>query len=193
MIEFIEGSIVEKTPTFIVIQCGGIAYYINISLYSYSGLPAEEKQRLYIHEVIREDAHTLYGFFTKHEREIFRQLISVSGIGANTGRMILSSLTPNEVSDAIQDGNVSVLQGIKGIGGKTAQRIIIDLKDKIGKAGNIDEIFITESNTIRHESLSALVALGFMRKNAEKVVGNLIAKQPGLSVEEVIKQALKLL
>ncbi|MCF8405385.1 MAG: Holliday junction branch migration protein RuvA [Bacteroidales bacterium] len=193
MFEFIEGSIVEKTPTFMVIQTGGIAYFINISLYSYSDLPKEDFVRLYIYEVIREDAHTLYGFITRHEREVFRQLISVSGIGANTARMILSSLTPNEVSDAIQDGNISVLQGIKGIGGKTAQRIIIDLKDKIGKAGNINEIFITESNTIRQESLSALVALGFMRKNAEKVVGNLLTKQSGLSVEEVIKQALKLL
>ncbi|MCK4920852.1 MAG: Holliday junction branch migration protein RuvA [Bacteroidales bacterium] len=193
MFEFIEGSIVEKTPAFIIIQCGGIAYYINTSLFTYSGLPKEENLRLYIHEVIREDSHTLYGFFTRIEREIFRQLISVSGIGANTARMILSSLTPNEVSEAIQDGNVAILQGIKGIGGKTAQRIIIDLKDKIGKAGNIDDLFITESNTIRNESLSALIALGFMRKHAEKIVGNLLTKQSGLSVEEVVKQALKLL
>lgn len=193
MYEFIEGSIVEKTPAFIIIQSGGIAYYINTSLFTYSGLPKEENIRLYIHEVIREDSHTLYGFFTRQEREIFRQLISVNGIGANTARMILSSLTPNEVSEAIQDGNIAVLQGIKGIGSKTAQRIIIDLKDKIGKAENIDNLFITESNTIRHESLSALVALGFMRKHAEKIVGNLLTKQSGLSVEEVVKQALKLL
>ena len=193
MFEFIEGFIVEKTPAFIILQTGGIAYYINTSLYTYSGIPTEGIIRVYIHQVVREDAHLLFGFISREEREIFRQLISVSGIGANTARMMLSALSPNEVAQAIQEGNVGVLQGIKGIGGKTAQRVIIDLKDKIGKAGNIDELFIGERNTIREESLSALVALGFAKKQVEKVVGNLLVKQSGLTVEEVVKQALKLL
>jgi Holliday junction DNA helicase RuvA len=193
MFEFIEGRIVEKTPAFLILQDGGTGYYINISLFTYSGIAAEGVSRVYIHQVIREDANILYGFHTKQEREIFRFLISVSGIGANTARMILSSLSPDEVTQAIMEGNVSVLQGIKGIGGKTAQRIIVDLKDKIAKGVNIDELFLTERNTIREEALSALVALGFGKKQAEKVVGKLLSKEPGLTVEEVVKQALKLL
>ena len=193
MFEFIEGIIVEKTPAFIVLQTGGIGYYINTTLFTYSSLPAEGNARIYIHQVVREDAHLLFGFMSREEREIFRQLISVNGIGPNTARMMLSALSPNEVAQAIQEGNVAVLQGIKGIGGKTAQRVIVDLKDKIGKAGSIDELFVSERNTIRDESLSALVALGFAKKQVDKVVGNLLVKQSGLSVEEVVKQALKLL
>ncbi len=193
MFEFIEGRIIEKTPAYLVLQEGGTGYYINISLFTYSGLAAEGVSRVYIHQVIREDANILYGFHTKQEREIFRLLISVSGIGANTARMILSSLNPEEVTQAIMQGNVSILQGIKGIGGKTAQRIIVDLKDKIAKGVNIDELFLTERNTIREEALSALIALGFGKKQAEKVVSNLLAKEPGLTVEYVVKQALKLL
>lgn len=193
MFEFIEGIIVEKTPAFIVLQTGGIGYYINTTLFTYSSLPTEGNTRIYIHQVVREDAHLLFGFMSREEREIFRQLISVNGIGPNTARMMLSALSPNEVAQAIQEGNVAVLQGVKGIGGKTAQRVIVDLKDKIGKAGSIDELFMSERNTIRDESLSALVALGFAKKQVEQVVGNLLVKQSGLSVEEVVKQALKLL
>lgn len=191
MFEFIEGCIIEKTPAYIILQAGNIGYYINISLNTYSGLPKEENVRIYIHQQIREDAHLLFGFINREEREIFRQLISVNGIGTNTARMMLSSLTPDEIAQAIQEANVSVLQGIKGIGGKTAQRVIVDLKDKIIKAGNIDELFVSERNTIREESLSALVALGFSKKQVEKVVGNLLVKEPGFNVEEVVKQALK--
>lgn len=193
MFEFIEGRIVEKTPAFLVLQEGGIGYFINISLFTFSGLPDEGTIRIYIHQVIREDAHILFGFRSKEEREIFRQLISVSGIGANTARVILSSMTPDEVAQSIMEGNVSALQSVKGIGGKTAQRIIVDLKDKIAKGVNIDDLFLTERNTIRDEALSALVALGFIKKQAEKVVGKLLSQQPEMGVEEVVKQALKLL
>ena len=193
MFEFIEGNVVERTPAHIVVQDGGLGYFINISLFSYSSAPAEGKIRLYIHQLIREDANTLFGFMSLAEREIFRQLISVSGIGANTARMMLSSLSPDEIALAIQEGNVSALQGIKGIGGKTAQRVIIDLKDKIARSENLDELFLSERNTIKDESLSALVALGFAKKQVEKVVGNLLRQQPDLAVENVVKQALKLL
>lgn len=193
MFEFIEGNVVERTPAHVIVENNGLGYFINISLFSYSSLPAEGKVRVYIHQVIREDANILFGFVKQEEREVFRQLISVSGIGANTARVILSSLSPEEVIQSIQEGNVPVLQSIKGIGGKTAQRIIVDLKDKITKAGGIDDLFLSERNTIRDESLSALVALGFAKKQVEKVVGNLIRQQPELEVEEIVKQALKLL
>ncbi|MGC9341757.1 MAG: Holliday junction branch migration protein RuvA [Bacteroidales bacterium] len=193
MFEFIEGKIVEKTPAHLVLQEGGVGYYINISLFTFTGLPNEGIIRIFIHQVIREDANILFGFRTKEEREIFRQLISVSGIGANTARVILSSMTPDEVAQSIMEGNVSALQAIKGIGGKTAQRIIVDLKDKIAKGVNIDDLFLSERNTIRDEALSALVALGFAKKQAEKVVGKLLSQQPKMEVEDVVKQALKLL
>ncbi len=193
MFEFIEGRIVEKTPANLVLQDGGVGYLINISLFTYSSLPDSGKVKIFIHQVIREDANILFGFGKREEREIFRQLISVSGIGANTARVILSSMTPDEVASSIMEGNVSALQAIKGIGGKTAQRIIVDLKDKIGKGADIDELFISERNTIRDEALSALVALGFAKKQVEKVTGKLLTQQPDLSVEEVVKQALKLL
>ncbi len=193
MYEFIEGLVVEKTPAHVVIQDGGVGYHINISLYTYSGIPATGIARVYVHQVVREDAHILFGFGGKYEREIFRHLISVSGIGANTARVILSSMTPDEVSQAIMEANVTALQSIKGIGGKTAQRIIVDLKDKIYKGVKTDELFLPERNTIREESLSALVALGFVKKQVEKVVAKLLAEKPDLSVEDVVKQALKLL
>jgi len=193
MFEFIEGTISEKNPANLILQDGGIGYLINISLYTYSSLPESGNVKIFIHQVIREDANILFGFGTRDEREIFRQLISVSGIGANTARLILSSLTPGEITHSILEGNVSALQAIKGIGGKTAQRIIVDLKDKVGKGANINELFISERNTIREEALSALVALGFVKKQAEKVIGRILTQQPDVSVEEVIKQALKLL
>lgn len=193
MYEFIEGRVIEKTPAYLVLQEGGTGFYINISLFTYSSLPDEGNIRIYIHQVIREDANILFGFRSKEEREVFRQLISVSGIGANTARVILSSMTPDEVAQSIMEGNVAALQSIKGIGGKTAQRIIVDLKDKIAKGVNIDDLFLSERNTIQDEALSALVALGFAKKQAEKVVGKLLSQKSDLNVEDVVKQALKLL
>jgi Holliday junction DNA helicase RuvA len=193
MYEFIEGRIIDKTPANIILQDGGIAYNINISLHTYSTLPDTGSCRIYIHQVVREDAHILFGFFSKAERDIFRHLITVSGIGANTARIILSSLSPNEVSMAILEENVALLQSIKGIGAKTAQRLIIDLKDKVAKGTKIDELFNPQRNTIREESLSALVALGFIKKHADKAVGKLLTENPELTVEEVVKRALKLL
>ncbi len=193
MYEFIEGAVIEKTPAHLILQDGGIGYHINISLFTYSGIPETGMVRVYIHQVVREDALILYGFAGRHERDMFRHLISVSGIGANTARIILSSLTPDEVSQAIISNDVAVLQGIKGIGAKTAQRVIVDLKDKIHKGAKSDELFLSERNTIRDEALSALVALGFAKKQVEKVTGKLFTEKPDLTVEDAVKKALKLL
>ena len=193
MYDFIEGAIVERTPAYVVLLAGGTGFYIHISLYTYTKMPENGDCRLYIHQVIREDAHLLFGFIGKHERDIFRMLITVSGIGANTARLILSSMTPEEVEQAILEGNVYALQNIKGIGAKTAQRVIVDLKDKVGKGSRTGELFLPERNTIREESLIALVALGFQKKQVEKIIGNILSKNPVLSVEDLIKQALKML
>lgn len=193
MFEYISGEVLEITPTYSVISNQGIGYFINISVHTYSLIQNQKQVKLFIHQVIREDAHLLFGFSTKEEREIFRHLISVSGIGANTARMMLSSLSPAEIQAAILQNNVSLLQSIKGIGTKTAQRVIIELKDKIGKADKISEIFPALDNTIQEESLSALVALGFQRNNIQKVLNKIFKDQQELTVEEVIKQALKLL
>jgi Holliday junction DNA helicase RuvA len=193
MFEFLKGTIVEKTPVYLILDVNNIGYNINISLNTYGELPDTGICTCFIHQVIREDAHILYGFGSKNERDIFRMLISVSGIGSNTARVILSSLSPVEVVQAIEDSDVITLQGIKGIGGKTAQRIIVDLKDKISKGVNTDELFNPERNTTRDEALSALVALGFAKKQVEKVVGNLLSQNPGITVEGIVKQALKLL
>jgi Holliday junction DNA helicase RuvA len=191
MYEFIEGEFVEKSPAHLVIRTAHLAYYIHISVYTYSQLGQQSSGRLYLHFVVREDAQLLYGFSSREERELFRSLISVSGVGANTARLILSSLSPGEVSQAILAGNVSVLQGIKGIGAKSAQRIIVDLKDKIGKGAGIDDLIISQDNTTREEALSALVALGFPKKTVEKILTRILSEQPELSVEEVVKAALK--
>lgn len=193
MYDFIEGKLAEKSPAGVVLQDGGVGYSINISLFTYSQLPEAGHCRLYVHQVVREDAILLFGFSGKEEREIFRQLISVSGIGANTARMILSSLSPDELTRAILGEDLHTIQSVKGIGTKTAQRLILDLKDKIGKGAKSDGLFLAGRNTIREEALSALVALGFVRKQAEKAVGTLIAGNPQLSLEELVKQALKLL
>ncbi len=191
MYEFIEGDFVEKSPTHLVVSTGHLAYYIHISVLTYSTVSNLPGGRIYLHFVVREDVQMLYGFSTRSEREIFRLLISVSGVGANTARLILSSLTPDEITHAILAGNVAVLQGIKGIGAKSAQRIIIDLKDKVGKGAGIDELFFSQDNTSRDEALSALVALGFPKKNVEKILTRILSEQPELSVEEVVKAALK--
>ena len=191
MYEYIEGEFVEKSPAHLIVQAGHLAYHIQISVFTYSQVSSQSKGQIYLHFVVREDAQMLYGFSSREEREIFRSLISVSGVGANTARLILSSLTPSEVTQAILAGNVSVLQGIKGIGAKSAQRIIVDLKDKVGKGAGIDELFFSEGNTNREEALSALVALGFPKKSVEKILTRILSEQPELSVEEIVKAALK--
>jgi Holliday junction DNA helicase RuvA len=193
MFDFIEGNIIEKSPAHIVVEAGGVGYFINISVTTCSRLPDSGLKRIFIHQVVREDAHLLFGFAEREERTMFRLLLSVSGIGANTARVILSSLTSDEVTHAILEGDVHAFQSIKGIGLKTAQRIIVDLKDKVGKSGKTDELFIPERNTIREESLSALVALGYAKTQAEKIIGSIMIRNPSFTVEEVVKQALKML
>ncbi len=193
MLDYIKGEIAELTPTHIILEQSGIGYEINISLFSYSKLQGLSECKIYLHQVIREDAHLLFGFSSLEERKIFRLLISVSGVGANTARMILSSMSSDEVQLAIAEGNVSLLQSIKGIGAKSAQRIIIDLKDKVIKSADGAQIFRSADNTIKNEALSALEILGFTRKQSEKVVDNLLLKNANMPVENLIKQALKLL
>lgn len=191
MITHIQGRLVEKNPTTIVIDCNGIGYELNISLHTYSLLPADENVRLFTHLQIKEDAHTLFGFVEKSEREIFRLLISVKGVGASTARTMLSSLNPKQIREAIAVNDVATIQSVKGIGAKTAQQVILDLKDKILKVYDIDEVSVYESNTNKEEALSALEVLGFNRKQAEKVCDSLLKDSPDLDVESIIKQALK--
>tara|TARA_B100000925_G_scaffold66052_1_gene44951 strand:- start:457 stop:1038 length:582 start_codon:yes stop_codon:yes gene_type:complete len=190
MITQIKGKLVEKTPTQVVVDCNGIGYEINISLYTFSSLSSDENIKLFTHLQVREDAHILYGFFTVLERAVFRLLISVSGIGTSTARTMLSSLTPTEIQHAIGIEDVATIQGIKGIGLKTAQRVIIELKDKIKTLQGTEEIPILKSNTIKEETLSALEVLGYSRKASEKVVDKLIQGDPDSTVEELIKYAL---
>ena len=190
MITQIKGRLVEKTPTYLVIDCNGIGYEVNISLNTFSSISSEENIQLFTHLQIREDAHILYGFFTIVERTVFRLLISISGIGTSTARTMLSSLTPNEIQQAIIAEDVPKIQGIKGIGLKTAQRVIIELKDKIKSLHGMEEIPIAKSNTIKEETLSALDVLGYSRKQSEKLVDNIIQSQPSISTEEIIRLAL---
>jgi Holliday junction DNA helicase RuvA len=190
MITQIEGKLVEKNPTQVVVDCNGIGYEINISLYTFSSLSSDANIKLFTHLQVREDAHILFGFFTVLERVVFRLLISVSGIGTSTARTMLSSLTPAEIQQAIATEDVPVIQGVKGIGLKTAQRVIIELKDKIKSLQGTDEIPVFKSNTIKEETLSALEVLGYSRKASEKVVDKLIHGDPDSSVEELIKSAL---
>ena len=191
MITHIQGKLVEKNPTHVIIDCNGVGYFINISLHTFSQGPDKEHLRLYTHLLVREDAHVLYGFYEKVEREIFGLLLSVSGVGASTARTMLSSLTPSQVRDAIAHGDVATIQSIKGIGAKTAQRVILDLKDKMLKIFGIDEVSHPQSNTNKEEALSALEVLGFVRKQAEKVVDKIVKDELDLSVEDIIKKALK--
>ena len=190
MITQIKGRLIEKTPTYLVIDCNGIGYEVNISLNTFSSISSEENIQLFTHLQIREDAHILYGFFTVAERTVFRLLISISGIGTSTARTMLSSLTPNEIQKAIIAEDVPKIQGIKGIGLKTAQRVIIELKDKIISLHGMEEIPIEKSNTIKEETLSALEVLGYSRKSSEKVVDNLIHGNPSITIEDLIKGAL---
>ena len=190
MITQIEGKLTEKNPTHIVVKCNGISYFINISLYTYQQLPADEAISIYTHLQIKEDAHTLYGFMSPLEREIFRKLISVSGIGANTARLMFSSLSPDEIMNAIATGDDATIKSIKGIGAKTAQRVIIDLKDKIETTQEAKDLTF-QSNTNKDEALSALETLGYSKKQAERVIINIMKAQPDASIEDIVKQALK--
>jgi Holliday junction DNA helicase RuvA len=191
MIHHLKGQLVEKNPTYVVISCNGVGYMVNISLHTFSLLPDSDNITLYTHLHIKEDAHTLYGFFQKSEREIFKLLISVSGVGTSTARTMLSSLEPNQVKEAIAHEDVATIQSVKGIGAKTAQRVILDLKDKILKVYGEDEVFVRQDNTIKEEALSALETLGFARKQATRVVDKIIKDSENPSVESIIKQALK--
>lgn len=190
MITQIRGRVVEKSPTNVVVDCNGIGYEVNISLYTFSQLTDDENIQLFTHLQVKEDSHTLFGFRTTLERAVFRLLISVSGIGTSTARTMLSSLQPAEIQQAIVNEDVAKIQGVKGIGLKTAQRVIIDLKDKIVSLYGIDEIPGIKSNTIKDEALSALEVLGYTRKASGKVVDNIIQSAPESSVEELIKAAL---
>jgi len=194
MYDFIKGKLVEKNPAYAVIEANGVGYLMNISLHTYSLMKEEEHCLLYAHLAVREDAMVLFGFFEKEERELFRQLISVSGVGTNTARMILSSLSPDEVSQAIIREDSVLLQRIKGIGLKTAQRIIIDLKDKLYKELIPHEKLGIQHNTKTEEALSGLLILGFQKMMAEKALNKVIEVEgPALSVEQLIRNALKIL
>ncbi|MAX80745.1 MAG: Holliday junction branch migration protein RuvA [Crocinitomicaceae bacterium] len=193
MIHHINGRLVEKSPTYVVIDCGGVGYYINISLNTYSQLKEGEQCKLLTHLAIKEDAHTLYGFMSDSERQLFRQLISVSGVGTSTAQMILSSLNPEDITQSILNEDVNALKAVKGIGAKTAQRIIIDLKDKIGKIETEKDFPSVSYNTVKNEALSALVALGFDKTKSNKVLDKILSGGEELTVEELIKSALKML
>ena len=193
MIDYITGTITGLNPACVVVECNGIGYSLNISLNTYTALEKADKCKILVHESIREDAHILYGFATSDERDLFRQLITVNGVGAGTARMMLSSVAPAELREAIISGDVAILKGVKGIGLKTAQRIIIDLKDKIGKHAGSGEILAFSDNTAREEALSALVMLGFARSSVSKVIDNILRENKKLQVEEIVRKALKLL
>ena len=191
MFEYIHGKITGLTPASAVIEAGSIGYFIHISLNSYSKINGKEQVKLFLHQVVRDDAHLLYGFAESEERDLFRLLISVTGIGSGTAMMMLSSLSTDEIRKAILEENVGLLKRIKGIGAKTAQRVIIDLKDKIGKSSASEKIFTTVSNKAREEASSALVMLGFSKKSVEDELDKVLLKEPGMTVEKLIKTALK--
>ncbi len=192
MFEYIKGSIADLTPTYVIVDCGGVGYYVNISLQTYSSIEGKKDALVYLHQVIREDAHLLFGFASKEERDLFRLLISVSGVGANTARVILSSMSAIEIQKVIMQADVNALKQIKGIGLKTAQRIVVDLKDKVsGKDLESAQLFTSINNTSRQEALSALVMLGFNKAAAEKVLDQLLKIESNQSVEGLIKLALK--
>ena len=191
MITHIQGKLVEKNPTDVVIDCNGVGYLLNISLHTFSQIPDQENIKLFTHLQVKEDSHTLFGFSSLAEREIFRLLLSVSGIGASTARTMLSSLTPKQVREGIATSDVALIQSIKGIGAKTAQRAIIELKDKVLKIYDIDELSVSKGNTNKDEALSALEVLGFVRKQVERVVDKIMMLHPDATVETIIKQALK--
>ena len=196
MYAYIDGVLVEKNPTFVVMDCQGIGYVLHVSLNTYSKLQQEQQRcRLFTHLQVKEDAHTLYGFFSQEERELFRMLISVSGVGASTAQMMLSAMNPSEIISHIANGNAAALQAIKGIGGKTAQRILIELRDKVTKTDfTATQFEQTNNSNVRNEALGALVLLGFSKQNAEKAVDKIIKSSNGdISVENLIKESLKIL
>ena len=190
MISHINGKLVEKTPTYVVIDCNGVGYKLNISLQTYSAIQTENC-KLLTPLAVKEDSHTLYGFFTSEERDLFRQLISVSGVGPSTARMILSTYSAEEIVNYIITADVTALQNVKGIGGKTAQRIIIDLKDKVGKGKETSDLLFTQDNTIKEEALSALLALGFTKKVAYKKMEQVMKNYEGeITVEDLVRRSL---
>ena len=190
MITQISGRLIEKTPTYVVIECNGIGYMINISLQTFS-LINDEACKLYTHLSVKEDSHTLYGFFNQNERHLFRNLISVSGVGPSTAQVILSTYSAEEIISFISSADVAAIQHVKGIGAKTAQRIIIDLKDKVAKGLPTSDILFQKDNTIKQESLSALLALGFAKKGAEQKIEKVLKENPNItSVEDLVKMAL---
>jgi len=191
MIHHLKGKLVEKNPTHVIIECGGVGYFVNISLHTFSLIQEVENIGLFTHLQVKEDSHALFGFAEKSEREIFRLLLSVSGIGSSTARTMLSSMTPPQIRDAIANGDVPSIQAIKGIGAKTAQRVILDLRDKILKVYDIGEVSVNSNNTNKEEALSALEVLGFVRRQAEKAVDKVLSQDSSLSVENIIKLALK--
>jgi Holliday junction DNA helicase RuvA len=193
MYEHISGKIIELNPAYLVLETNNIGYLIHISLHTYSLLEKKEQAHIFLHQIVREDAQLLFGFAEKAEREIFRLLITVSGIGANTARLMLSSITASEIKSAIRTDNINTLKAIKGIGLKTAQRVIIDLKDKIDKTEIEEEQVSLPKNKFGIEASSALVMLGFPKNKAEKVINDLLSKEQKISVEELVKKALKIL
>ena len=193
MYDYLRGEIAEIAPTYAVIDCGGVGYYVNISLNTYTAIQNLREAKLFVYEAIREDAYTLFGFRDKQEREMFELLISVSGVGPNTARMILSSLTVDDLMSVIASGNSGMLKSVKGIGAKTAQRIIVDLKDKVTGVGDAAAVAEQGSGEAYYEAVAALNMWGFTRAAVQKTVGKLLREQPTLKVEEIIKMALKLL
>ena len=190
MITQLIGRLVEKSPTEVVIDCNGVGYMVHISLYTFSQLSNDENIKLFTHLQVKEDSHTLFGFFTTIERAVFQQLISVSGIGASTARTMLSSLEPQQIQRAIISEDLVIIKSVKGIGLKTAQRVLIELKDKMLNLFDGEEIQAFSNNTIKEEALSALDVLGYSRKQSEKVIDNVIQSSPDSSVEALIKAAL---
>ncbi|MFT4684165.1 MAG: Holliday junction DNA helicase RuvA [Urechidicola sp.] len=191
MITHLRGKLVEKNPTYVIVECNGIGYYAHISLNTFSSIPDEEAIFLYTYLSVKEDSNTLFGFISKIEREIFKLLISVSGVGPSIARTMLSSMTTQEIQNAIASGDVPTIQSVKGIGAKTAQRVIIDLKDKIIKSYGIDDVSVSQNNTNKEEALSALDVLGFNTKQSERIVDRILKENSDMSVENLIKQALK--
>ena len=193
MYAFISGKVVELTPAYAVIDNNGIGYFINITLNTFTAIGEQAQVKLYTHLQVLEDAHNLFGFYTTQERDLFEMLITVGGVGCNTARLILSSLTVNELSTAIANEDVRTIQSVKGIGTKTAQRLVVDLKDKVKKTDFVEEIVGVVNNTAKNEALTALVTLGFGKNAADKALNKILKQQPDASVEIMIREALKLL
>lgn len=191
MITHLRGKLVEKNPTDIIVECGGVGYFLNISLHTHALIPEQENIFILTYLQVREDAQTLFGFMEKAERELFVRLISVSGIGASTARTMLSSLSPSQIIEAITTEDVPTIKSVKGIGAKTAQRVIIDLKDKLGAVGDVNKTLTSQGNTHKEEALSALETLGYTKKQSDKIVKKVVSENPEATVETIIKLALK--